>query len=238
MARLKAPFPAFSSGFSLMVAASFDMMMRTDGRVGALPPALDTTTVGAAVMPDDQSTSALDYALSLLHAGHLSVDADGYVWRHAILLHGRWKAVPARRAENVAGKGYLRLTLQSPGATQVRSVMAHRVIWTLLRGPIPAGLQVNHKDLDKRNNRLDNLELVTGSGNIRHSYANGRPAPWYKAVRWRDKARITAEQKAEIRRLRASGLLLREIAARFDLGTTHVSRICSEGAERRGDGTS
>lgn len=36
------------------------------------------------------------------------------------------------------------------------------------------GLVVNHKDFDKKNNRLDNLELVTQKENILHSIIGGK----------------------------------------------------------------
>ena len=173
----------------------------------------------------------LAYALYLLRQGVLSLDEEGRLWRHSVLTHGKWVSVEARRAENVGGKGYLRLTLQIEG--RLRSVMVHRVIWEWLKGPIPVGVQINHIDLNKQNNRISNLELLSGSGNIRHSYRNGRPHPWHKASVWRGKPRLTDVQKQEIKDLRATGMLLKDIGARFNIGTTHVSRICSEeGGER------
>jgi len=42
----------------------------------------------------------------------------------------------------------------------------HRVIWTMVNGPIPSGLEVNHKDENKSNNRIENLELVTPEQNV------------------------------------------------------------------------
>lgn len=54
---------------------------------------------------------------------------------------------------------------------------AHRLVWVHNNGPIPKGVEVNHKDGDKTNNRLDNLELVTHAKNIEHSYRvlGGKP---------------------------------------------------------------
>lgn len=49
----------------------------------------------------------------------------------------------------------------------------HRVVYEAFFGEIPAGLQVNHKDGNKRNNRIDNLELLTPKQNMRHAGTNG-----------------------------------------------------------------
>ena len=36
----------------------------------------------------------------------------------------------------------------------------HRIIWKKHKGPIPEGMHVHHKDEDKLNNDIDNLELI------------------------------------------------------------------------------
>lgn len=46
----------------------------------------------------------------------------------------------------------------------------HRLVWIAFKGQIPEGFEVNHKDLDKHNNRLDNLELLTHSDNLKHAF--------------------------------------------------------------------
>jgi hypothetical protein len=69
------------------------------------------------------------------------------------------------------------------------------------------------------------FKLVTCLENSQHSWANGRKRPWYKATVWHGKPRITEEQKAAIRQLRASGMMLKDIGRRFNLGTSHVHRI-------------
>lgn len=51
--------------------------------------------------------------------------------------------------------------------------MAHRMIWESVYGPIPEGLQINHINGDKTDNRLENLDLVTQSENILHAYRLG-----------------------------------------------------------------
>lgn len=173
-------------------------------------------------------SKALARALALIADGTLSIDDEGRIWRHRRDGHGGRGGTFPRRAESKGGKGYLRLILWIDG--ELRGVGAHRVVWTHTHGAIPDGLQINHVDIDKQHNRPSNLELVSGAENIQHSYAHGRTRPWSTARQWRrGRQRLTDEQIAEAQRLRADGMLLRDIAKRFSIGTTHAHRITSHG---------
>jgi hypothetical protein len=44
----------------------------------------------------------------------------------------------------------------------------HRIVGQTFIGKIPKGKEVNHKDMDKHNNKLTNLEYVTRSENLLH----------------------------------------------------------------------
>lgn len=46
--------------------------------------------------------------------------------------------------------------------------LAHRIIWEMHYGDIPDGAVIDHIDGNGLNNRLDNLRLVTKSGNQRN----------------------------------------------------------------------
>jgi len=46
----------------------------------------------------------------------------------------------------------------------------HRCVWESHKGPIPKGLEVNHINGVRNDNRLENLELVTRSGNALHKF--------------------------------------------------------------------
>jgi hypothetical protein len=48
----------------------------------------------------------------------------------------------------------------------------HRLVAEHFIGNIGKGLEVNHKDLNKHNNHIDNLEIVTRRENLIHYYAN------------------------------------------------------------------
>lgn len=170
-----------------------------------------------------EDRAAIDFALSLVADGTLRIDGAGRVWRTAVISHGLRRTITPRRAENVAGKGYLRLTLQLPTERRLVQVMAHRLVWEVLRGPIPDGLQINHDDLDKTNNRIGNLEVTDGSGNIRHSYANGRTRPWSRVAR-----RFGDAERLSIRIERAAGATFTELSRRFGCSVSHAHRIAGD----------
>lgn len=49
----------------------------------------------------------------------------------------------------------------------------HILVWEAFNGPIPEKMEVNHKDGNQHNSRLDNLELVTKSGQQIHALRIG-----------------------------------------------------------------
>ena len=54
-------------------------------------------------------------------------------------------------------KGYLRFSTDETG----RLRMEHCLVWEKHHGAIPLGMQIHHKDFDKTNNDISNLQLVT-----------------------------------------------------------------------------
>lgn len=72
-------------------------------------------------------------------------------------------------------RGYVYVTLAENGNNSSRSV--HRVIALAFFGPCPDGLQVNHKNGNKTDNRPDNLEYVTASENQQHAWDSGLRGP-------------------------------------------------------------
>ena len=50
-----------------------------------------------------------------------------------------------------------------------RKVSVHRALWEAFVSPIPGKMEINHKNLDRSDNRVENLELVTHSENIQHA---------------------------------------------------------------------
>lgn len=72
------------------------------------------------------------------------------------------------------GAGYKKVGVYNRERKRAVSEYVHRLVaQTFLETPCPTKTQVNHKDGDKSNNHVDNLEWVTPSENIRHMHKTG-----------------------------------------------------------------
>lgn len=60
---------------------------------------------------------------------------------------------------------------------KMRHINAHRIVASLFLKPKAGKTDVNHKDGNRQNNHVDNLEWVSRSENIRHSYDKLRSNP-------------------------------------------------------------
>ena len=97
----------------------------------------------------------------------------------------------------------------------------HKLVMIAFVGPVPAGHEINHINGIKTDNRLVNLEYCTKSHNNRHKV----DVLGLTRGETHGNSKITDEIVREIRRLGTTGLLHREIAARFDISRANVSLI-------------
>ena len=107
-------------------------------------------------------------------------------------------------------------------------VRTHRLMWTLMRGPIPDGLWVLHRCDNPPCVNIDHLFLGTRQDNIADMVAKGRQ-PRNSAfigplVRRRHYRKISDETAVEILALKGSMRQV-DIAAMFGISQTHVSAI-------------
>ena len=51
---------------------------------------------------------------------------------------------------------------------KTKGFLVHRLVYETFIEAVPPGMQINHKDENKYNNRLDNLEIVTPSENLKY----------------------------------------------------------------------
>ena len=112
--------------------------------------------------------------------------------------------------------GYLHVGLSKGGiVTQYR---VHRLVAAAFVDN-PEGLyEVNHIDEDKTNNRADNLEWCD------HKYNNNYGSKPKRGSR-NPMAKLTNEDVEEIRYRRASGEMLKTIAADFGISINHVCNL-------------
>lgn len=114
--------------------------------------------------------------------------------------------------------GYMNVCI-GPPRRRGRVRLVHRLVTQAFLGPCPVGLEVNHKNGDKADNRLENLEYVSKSENMRHAVRHG-------LVRTPSRARLTPEQVREIRRRGGRGKETSFVlAAEFGVNRSHISRI-------------
>lgn len=69
-----------------------------------------------------------------------------------------------RKLNPTTALGYKVITLTKDGKQKIYK--AHRLVWEAFNGPIPEGIQVNHINEIKTDNRLENLNLMTPKENI------------------------------------------------------------------------
>jgi hypothetical protein len=122
--------------------------------------------------------------------------------------------------------GYIRVRLFRNGQRQYGSV--HRLVCQAFRGEALPGMQVNHIDGNKANNRLDNLEYATPRENNLHAlYQLGKleTLPRGEANK---AAKLTEADVIQLRELWASGnVRRRELAEMFSISETSIRRIVS-----------
>lgn len=155
------------------------------------------------------------------YEGRYDVSADGQIMR-VKNVHG---ATPGRLiGQDVDARGYLRVTLLGGHRGTAKGFFIHRLVAAAFLGPRPQGLQVNHKDGDKSNNAIDNLEYVTPKQNIEHAERLGL-RPKKRGVE-HPGARLTDDDVRAIRRRRPNEPLA-VLAAEYGIGIAQVSRIAS-----------
>jgi hypothetical protein len=115
--------------------------------------------------------------------------------------------------------GYGRLTDYS--SPKPKPVHAHRLSWTLHRGPVPAGLCVLHK-CDVRNCvRPDHLFLGTSADNTADMVAKGR----HRKGAQINTCKMTEDQVRELLKLTQQGVPQIELARRYGIDRNSVYRI-------------
>jgi len=114
-------------------------------------------------------------------------------------------------------KGYGQFN--SSGCRPCKVVKAHRWSYEQHKGPIPAGLMIRHACDVRECVNPEHLSYGTNDDNIRDRMERGRHGNPLRNFR------LNEDDVREIRILRGFGFTQRDLAARFSVGKTTISRV-------------
>jgi len=92
------------------------------------------------------------------------ITADGRIWS---LSHGKFLK-PSVSYQN----GYYQVNIKNDKGNLI-TAKVHTMVANAFLGYRPNGKNVNHRNCDKLDNRIENLEYITQAENIQHALANG-----------------------------------------------------------------
>lgn len=132
--------------------------------------------------------------------------------------------------------GYHKYCLQHAGKYVHRLV--HRLTYETFIGPIQDGMQINHVNGIKTDNRPENLEMVTASANQLHSYrvlgnktrqgVKNKPGARCRKGSTHQNSKLTEADILEMFSLRALGLNCTELGSKFAVHPKTVSAILNK----------
>ena len=135
------------------------------------------------------------------------VDENGVV---VSTVGGKWRILRPR----ADGPGYHAVHL-----TNRKSYKIHRLVMLVFCGP--SDLPVNHKNGVKTDNRLENLEYVTGKENLAHARRTGLINDYGENSK---NAKLSNPQVLQLRKLRGQ-VTLEEAGAIYGIAMQTVSKI-------------
>jgi hypothetical protein len=160
---------------------------------------------------------------------------EGFEGRYEVSNHGRVKSLPRTHPKRrglikeriikfsfTGGrKGRKYPTVHITNRPLVKHLMIHRLVaMTFIPNP-ENKREVNHKDGDKLNNHVDNLEWCTRKENIRHSLDSGllmTNGAHFNAI-------LNLEQVKEIKIKLANGFKRSALAKEYSIGYATISLI-------------
>lgn len=164
------------------------------------------------------------------------------IWKPIPSLNNKYEASNIGRFRNAQTKKVLKqfeslhgyMILQAkPEKYETVNVRIHRAVAEAFLGKCPEGYVVNHKDGNKHNNHIENLEYVTPGANNQHALDNGlrhTANMKEKAVRGEAHccATITEEVVYKILKMRdETGYGCRRIAKALNINRSVVNHILS-----------
>jgi len=125
--------------------------------------------------------------------------------------------------------GYLVIHLRNEDS-KICSFRVHRLVLETFIGPCPKKYETNHKDGDKGNNRIKNLEWVTHQYNMQHAVKEGLFNPSWPIFigEQQGNSKLKNGEVWLIKKLLWHGLSTRKIAKIFKVGKSAIHSISSK----------
>lgn len=159
--------------------------------------------------------------------GLYAATEDGRIWSYPKTAMGGktgkvMRKIPAKFLKPYVMKhGYHQLSLYKDGCTF--KYLVHQLIAYTFLPTIPGKkYQINHKNLNKSDNCVENLEWVSPIENVRHANRNGV----HNRGERHGISKLSEKQVREIRKLRKEGLMYKEIAPLFGVQKATIGEIC------------
>lgn len=166
----------------------------------------------------------------------------GEVWKPIPSLHNRYEASDMGRIRSVCRKtpriitphpdrqGYLRVVLRGVEIKTSFNRQVHRLVYEAFNGTILEGMQVNHINEDKTDNRPCNLNLMTPKENTN----------WGTGIQRRSEKQKHDRRSKPIQQIGDNGRVietfssLNEAAHRTGYGIANLLVACKTGGKRYG----
>jgi hypothetical protein len=119
--------------------------------------------------------------------------------------------------------GYESVSLRKDGVA--KTIFIHRLVLLTFLGPVPKDHVVNHRDFNRANNNLENLEYVTMRKNTLHSVKAGRINLNVGRKMMRRKSKLNGK---DVKDIRASHMGVMELSRKYGLSHTQIRRILNK----------
>lgn len=95
-----------------------------------------------------------------------------------------WNLSPRASKKRGDAAGYIERFGYKKVQYKMKCYMAHRIIWEMHNGPIPDGMEIDHINHVRDDNRIENLRLVTHSDNQKNQKQHKTNTSGVTGVHW------------------------------------------------------
>ena len=151
-------------------------------------------------------------------------------WKDIPMFEGKYQASNYGNIRSTSYEGHegwiknLKLSKRKDGYLQVqlyeKKYLVHRLVASTFLGE-KEQLLINHKDGNKQNNCINNLEWVTSSENTIHAYSNSLKKKYYGKDNWNSKPVYQFDENNHL-----VGIHESVSRATKDTGIKHISCCC------------